>query len=100
MSNPTTIFLIRLRTISKKIKIGSQMRDPLGSSMYYVILIWSFYFFFKVSFFAFQIIDVIAIPSVMASSSKSTTVWEDNSPETLFIIASKCILANPGVLFR
>lgn len=47
-----------------------------------------------------EIIDVIAIPSVMASSSQSTTVWEDNSPETLFIIASKCILANPGVLFR
>jgi len=48
-----------------------------------------------------EIIDVIAIPSLMASSSnQSTTVWEDNSPESLFILASKCILANPGVLFR
>ena len=45
-----------------------------------------------------EIIDVIAIPSVMATSSCS--VWEENSPESLFILASKCILAHPDVLFR
>lgn len=45
-----------------------------------------------------EIIDVIAIPFVMAASAY--TVWEDNSPESLFILASKCILAHPRVLFR
>ena len=52
-----------------------------------------------------EIIDVIAIRSVMASASSASAhspnaVWEDNSPESLFTLASKCILANPGVLFR
>ena len=36
-----------------------------------------------------EVIDVIAIPSVMALQSRSQTVWEDNSPESLFILASK-----------
>ena len=30
----------------------------------------------------------------------SSTVWEDNSPERLFILAAKCVLANAQVLFR
>ena len=50
-----------------------------------------------------EVIDVIAIRSVMAAASAGQSqpcVWEDNSPESLFNLASKCILANPGVLFR
>ena len=45
-----------------------------------------------------EIVDVIAIPSVMATNT--TTVWEENSPEKLFILAAKCVLANAQVLFR
>ena len=59
-----------------------------------------------------EIIDVIAIPTVMAyygqprsffgrpGMANFPTCWEDNSPPSLFFLATKCILANPGVLFR
>ena len=30
----------------------------------------------------------------------ASTVWEENSPERLFILAAKCVLANAQVLFR
>lgn len=33
-------------------------------------------------------------------ASSALTVWEDNSPERLFILAAKCVLANAQVLFR
>ena len=45
-----------------------------------------------------ELFPSIAIPSVMASSA--STVWEENSPERLFILASKCVLTNAQVLFK
>ena len=33
-------------------------------------------------------------------ATNTTTVWEENSPEKLFILAAKCVLANAQVLFR
>jgi hypothetical protein len=49
-----------------------------------------------------EIIDVIAIPSVTSTASNmlTTTVWEDNSPDSLMRLATKTILANPHVLFH